>query len=135
MEELVYNYIETLQRIKEQQKEQNCNSNYKYVRISNIPLYGSINYNNAETIDYYNKIDEITIIHTWKFLVYNKHKYLDEIYSENQLIRFENLLWRRFQVKSKSKKFNKNFGIKRLKSLDFGINHSIKLLGPILLIS
>lgn len=122
MEELVYNYIETLQRIKEQKEQK---STHKYVRISNIPLYGSVNYNNAKTIDYYNKIDEINIINTWKFLVYNKHKDLDEIYSENQLIRFENLLWRRFHVKLQSKKYNKNFGI----------NHSIKLLGPILLIS
>jgi len=127
MEELVYNYIETLQRIKEQQKEQQKEQKltHKYVRISNIQLYGSVNYNNTKTIDYYNnKIDEINIINTWKFLVYNKHKDLDEIYSENQLIRFENLLWRRFHVKLQSKKYK-----------NFGINHSIKLLGPILLIS
>lgn len=126
MDELVYDYIDTVQRIKEQQKKQK--SNYKYVRISNIPLYGSVNYNNAKTIDYYDKIDDVTIIHTWKFLVYNKHKFYDDYfnqYSENQLIRFENLLWRRF---------NKRFVIKRLKlkSKEFGINNSIRLLGPII---
>jgi hypothetical protein len=125
MEDLVYDYIERLQKIKyEQEKEQEQEQNsYKYVRISNNNI---INYDNAETINYYNKIDEIKIIHTWKFLVYNKYKYLDEMYSKRQLIRFENLLWRRFHVKLKSVKTNKKI---------FGINHSIKLLGPILLIS